>query len=260
MGGLFVAWAFIAAGPSLAGSDGWTAVQSHSGSDDVSNTSSFTYAQHHLRIEDEKRAVILDLQTGTMTYVDPPSRAWARITLAELVELRDAALAQLETKIETLPPNLQKQFRAELERQKRDDRTAPKLRPTDREDTVHDVRCRVHVWSGSDGEGEVCLASKLPVDTRAFEDDAKALGQLLERSGASQTVSSLAFLRLSQGGFPVRTVQRVETSPGSSIRVESTFKDFRPLAAPALMKPPAAYERLEFSELMNRVLRRGAQP
>jgi len=233
----------------------WTARQQHVGpGGQASGASRLTYSQHRLEITDSNRTVILELSSGAMTYIDPASKQWARVTLEELVKLRDAKLAELEARIESLPPQLQEQFESQLEAQRRADQRPPELVETEQWDEVNGYRCRIYRWSGPDGSGEACIAADLPIDLTAFRSDVERLGRRLVEVGASRTMVSMEFLRLSRDGFPVRTRQNIEMMPGQTVQATSTFSDFAPHEA-AVLAPPAGYREVTFEALMRSVAR-----
>jgi len=232
---------------------GWTATQQHTGPQTESGTQSrLTYARHRLRIEDRERTVILQLDSGAMTYIDPATKRWARVTLAELVKMRDEKLAELEQRIEALPPALQKQLRAQLEAQKRADRRPLDLVETGESDTVNGYACRVHRWKSSSGEGAACIAKDVRVDLSAFQSDLEKLGARMLELGATGTVGSMNFLRLSERGFPVRTRQTVQIAPGRTVELTSTFSDFETVEDVDLA-PPDGYRQVDFESLMANV-------
>lgn len=238
-------------------------MQRHLGPDGTSTgQSEVTYSRHRLQIRDEARTVILELGSGAMIYVDPASEQWARVTLEQLVAMRDAKLAELEERIRALPPELQAQFREQLEAQKRADQQHPQLVRTDRTETVSGYACRVHRWRTPEGSGEACIARELPVDMSSFRQDVEALGTRLVQVGAGRTIGSMDFLRLGEEGFPVRTQQRVELAPGQTVEATSVFGDFGSIP-PTELKPPAEYREVDFQTLMKEVATRrgpGAPP
>ena len=242
-----------AAAAPLGSAGSWTALQTHSGPDArVPSRSRLTYAEHRLCIEDERRVAILELDSGAVTYVDRATKTWARVTLEELVKMRDAKLDELEARIDALPESVREAFRAQLEAQMEADRRAPTLRPTNETDEVNGYACRVHRWTGPDGDGEVCIATRLPVDLSAFRADVEKLRARMEALGATRTVGSMDFLRLGDRGFPVRTRQKIQLGPDRTVDAESTFSDFEPVG-PVSLEPPSAYEQVSYVELMRRV-------
>jgi hypothetical protein len=205
-----------------------------------------------LRIEDAGRIAILELDSGAITYVDRATKTWARVTLEELVKMRDAKLAELENRIEELPESVRDAFRARLEAQLEAERRLPSLHPTTETDEVNGYACRVHRWTGPDGDGDVCIATDLPVDLSAFRADIERLRARMEALGATRTVGSMDFLRLGDRGFPVRTRQKIRLGPDRTVEAESTFSNFEAASAVPL-GPPADFERVSHAELMRRL-------
>lgn len=237
---------------------GWTAVQTHrDATGEAVGQSRLTYRDHRLRIDDGTRSVILELESGAMTYVDPDSRRWARVSLEELVKLRDEKLRELEARIEGLPERVRGPLREQLEEQRRAPAPQARLTPTDERKTVNGYACRVHRWKTEDAEGEACIASELPVDVSPFRSDLEGLGARMLRMGAGRSLGAADFLRLSADGFPVQTRQRLVLPDGRQVEAISEFADLEP-APDASMKPPEDYRQVGFRELMTAVAQRGA--
>lgn len=231
---------------------GWTALQTQSGPRGApSEPSRLTYARHRLRIEGPGHVAILELDSGAVTYVDRATKSWARVTLEELVQMRDAQLAKLAARIDELPDGVRESFRAQLKAQMEADQQVPRLRATGDVDEVSGYACRVFRWTGPDGDGDVCIAAELPVDLEAFRADVEQLRARMEALGASRTVGAMDFLRLGDRGFPIRTRQKIRLDD-RTIDVTSTFSDFRP-AEDASLEPPDDYEQVSHAELTRRV-------
>ncbi len=257
-----LAAAAVALAPSLARA-GWYAKQTHSThGQPTKQTSELYYEDHKLRIDAPDQQMILDLTTGTMVLIDPARKSFATVTLDELLAARDQALDQMKARLSSLPKEVRAQVEQQIKAMEASAKADLDLKRTGRKDTINGFRCEVFSWTGPDGKGEACIASKLPVDTSGFQKDVEVLRSRLNDKGAGTGAASLALLQLAREGFPVRSRQSMIMGP-SEVMSTAELTEIRAMKVPAdKLQAPTGYAKRDFRELSGVPAPppRGAQP
>ncbi|MGF1508489.1 MAG: DUF4412 domain-containing protein [Myxococcota bacterium] len=258
---LFAAFAVLWAAASARADDtqGWTALQHHYDPQGKEvGTSQLTYGAHTLRIDSQGRTMVIELTTGTMSIFDDESRSFTRITVEEMIAIRDRMKAELEKQMESLPAEMKAELQAQLETQEEAARAPLKATRTSETDTVHGLSCRIYTWRRPEGPGQACIAVDVPADVDAFRRDLVTLSERMAKVAASGAADSMAFLQLGEYGFPLRTKQQVELG-NESVEVVTTFSDIESKAVDiTFFAPPADYTQRSAEDMMQSMLRRNA--
>ncbi len=248
----------LAGGPTLAAAGGWTAVQrSQTAGQDLEQRSQVAYGHHRLRVDNPGQRLIVEFETGALVYVDLVRRQYARVTLEEMVELRERQMKELKSKLSEVPPQIRDQLEAQLAEATAAAKRSPTPKATKERRRVAGVSCVVHTWSGPDGKGRACLASKLPFNHRPFEKDSAQLAGKMAKLGAGSAAASMAMLQLGGFGFPVEIEQTLRVG-GGSMEVRTVFEELAASDLPlSHFQPPAEFEARGFEALMKETVAAG---
>lgn len=237
---------------------GWHAVQKHTQpGKETSQTSDMYYDDHRLRIDSPDTSMVINLQTGALTVIDAERKQYAEITLEELLGLRDKTIAQMRSQLDALPPEIKAQIEKQIEAQEKASKEDLKLTKTGKSETVAGHGCDVYTWSTAEGDGEACIAKKLPVDMKDFQKDALALRSRLQAKGSGTQAASLAILQLASHGFPVRTRQSMQMGQQKVVS-ETELVKIQSMKVPAdKLKAPAGYQKRDFEQMMSEAVMGG---
>lgn len=229
----------------------WTATQTHfdpSGNEVM--RSRWDYAGHHVRIEGQGRAMVIDLKSGAFTVMMHDARRWARVSLDELIQMRDRMKADLTERMKELPPAMRSQLQAQLEAQVEAARKPLAPRATGVREEIDGLSCEVFRWSRPEGDGSACIATEVGVDVSGFRSDIVALNEKLTALSAGGAADSMVVLQLGDRGFPLRTRQTIQLG-ASTQEIESRFSNIAASKLTAAdFAPPDAYRRVPLEELM----------
>lgn len=247
----------LAAAPAAAAPTGWTAVQrSRSPGSQLEQKAEVTYGHHRLRVDHPGQRLIIDFRTGALVYVDTVEKRYARVTLEEMVALREKQLTEVKARLDQVPPAIRKQMEAQIAEAEKSARRRLDARPTENEETIDGVECTVYTWSSSDGEGRACVATKLPFDPKAFQKDSSRLSRKMQKLGAGSAASSMAILQLGEHGLPIRIDQTLRLGAGD-VQVVSTFESIEAKRHPkSFFEPPSGFARLDFETMMTEAIQR----
>lgn len=235
---------------------GFSALQrSKSGESAIEQTAELSYGHHHLRVDHPGQRLLIDFETGALTVIDLGKKQYARVTLEEMVALRDKQLATIQAALDrappgSIPPEAKKQMEAQLAEAKSVANRSIEAKPTGEKDRVSGVACSVFAWSASDGRGKACIAKKLPFDASAFRKDSLRLSSRMRTLGAGSAASSMAILQLGKHGFPLKIEQTMSLG-AQEVAITSTFENLRAAKHPkSHFAPPAGFEKRAFEAMM----------
>lgn len=241
VGGLF------GAAPASA-AQGWHVVQTQSGGP-TSRTVHLYYADHHLRMESDgdPNAMIIHLPTGNLTIIDGDKKIYTQASLQDLMAMRDKMKASMKERMKSMPEEMRKNIEKMIEEQEAAQNKPLKLEATGKKDKVGGYACTYYTWEGPDGTGQACIADKLPVSTKAFQKDAKALIAAMKKAGAgSSAAASLVELQLADKGFPVKSSRSISMGP-QKIEIVSTLDKIEKKDVPASkLKAPKDFKKTSF--------------
>jgi hypothetical protein len=242
------------AGPGVARA-GWTAKLTSS-SDGPKQSAELFFDNDHFRTDAENApTLIVELNTGKVTILNPKLKKYASVTLDEMVKLRDQNIAELKKQLPNMPPEMRKQLEDQIKLMEGQGAKAKKdLALTDqkKKDKVNGYDCNVYTWSAADGDGEACIAEKIAgVDATEFR---KATAKLADKlSAISGGPSSYAMLTLGTHGFPVRTKQKLKLGD-KQLEVVSEMSDIKTTKLdPAKFQPPKEYAQGDLPSVLGGV-------
>lgn len=213
-------------------------------------TSKVTYGHHHLKIENDPQVMLIDLRSGDMTFVNRQRKEWSRVSLERLVAEQNKALAQMEEQLQSMPPAMRAQVKAQLEAQKKAAGERLEVKKTDEFQSVDGMRCRIHTFSSVEGDGKTCITETDPFDLGDYRSDAGRLRRRLQDLQAGGTKSSMIFLELAHTGFPLKTEQRLRMADQTFV-TSIEFKDLKPTQVSAdVMAPPEDFQEIPFEQLI----------
>lgn len=230
---------------------GWSAVQkSRSAGSDTEQTAQVSYGHHRLRVDNPGQRLIVDFEGGALLYVDTANKAYARVTLEEMVALRDKQLKAVRSQLDQMPPAVRKQMEAQIAEAEKSSKRTIQPKASGKSETVNGFNCQLYTWSSSDGEGRACIARKVPFDARDFRQDSVRLSRQMRKLGAGTAASSMAILQLGEHGFPMRIEQKLKLGP-NVVDVTSTFEDLKAAKLPKdHFAPPKGFKKRDFETMM----------
>src|SRR5207248_2627359 len=116
-------------------------------------------------------SVIIDLEAGRLTFLNHKDKKHASITIEEIIKMRDAQIAQIKAQLPSMPPEVKKQMEDQIKLMEGGEKSADlDVKTTGKKDKVNGYDCEVFKWTGSDGGGEACIATKITgVDPSGFK-------------------------------------------------------------------------------------------
>lgn len=231
---------------------GWSALQRSAleGSKTNDQQIQVSYGHHRLRVDNPGQRLIIDFQTGALTYVDIANKQFSVVTLEEMVALRASQMKAVRQNLEKLPPAMRTQMEAQLA----DAEAAAKRRIDAKADgtkgTFGGLSCEMYAWKGADSSGKACITRKVPFNTEPFRKDSQKLSRKMARLGAGSAASSMTILQLGEHGFPVMIDQRLRLG-ANDVSVMSTFTNVRASTKPkSFYEAPKGYRKRNFEEMM----------
>lgn len=256
------ALASLLGAPALAAETGWSAVQRTSATTGkFEQTATLTYGHHVLRVDLPGQRLLIEFGSGAMTMVDLSRKQFARVTLEELVAVREKQMKMVREQLKDAPPEVKAQMEAQLKQAEESARRTLSPKPTEEKSTIADVPCQYYSWSGTEGSGRACVASgKLPFDASAFQKDSSALAEKMAAKGAGSAASSMAILELGKLGFPLEIIEK-RTLGSSQVEMTTRFEGLKASKqGPAYFQPPKDYAKREFEAMMKEMVSRPAAP
>jgi hypothetical protein len=241
----------VVAAPAAAAPTSWTAVQkSKTPGSPLEQEAEVRYGHHHLRIDMPGQRLVVDFASGALLYIDVSEEQYARVTLEEMVALREKQLTAAEAELEKMPPEIQEQMRGQIEQAKAQSAKKIDARATGTRDEIGGLACEMYTWSSGDGEGEACIAGDPPFDASAFREDSARLAEKMHELGAGSAAASMAILQLGEHGLPV-LIRQTMTLGARSLEVVSTFEDVEAKTLPkSAFLPPKGFRERDFETMM----------
>jgi hypothetical protein len=231
-------------------SAGWHARQTNATEGQpAKQTSDLYYEDHKLRVDTPEQAMIIDLATGGMTVIDPKQKIYAEVTLDELLRMRDEALVQMKQQLSRMPPQIRAQVEKQLETMEKAAKADLKLTRTGKKRTLHGFACEDFAWSGPDGDGEACIAARLPIDVGPFRKDVDVLRAKMAEKGAGTGAAALALLQLARDGFPVWSKQTMTIGPTQLVSITELVSIEKATVPAEKLRAPAGFTKKPFREL-----------
>lgn len=204
--------------------NGWHAVQ-ELGAEARLTKADLYYAHHRLRVETkgEPTVMIIDLPSGDLTLFNPTSKIYAQATLRDLVKMRDAMKQQMEARMASMPAEMKKRLEQMLKQQEEARKQPMKVKKVGKKGKVSGYACEYYDWTGPEGTGQACIATKLPVDLKPFQRDARKLTKALAETGAgSSAATNVELLQMAQYGLALETKKELSLG-GRSVKSTSTL-------------------------------------
>lgn len=231
---------------------GWHAVQTQA-SNQNSRTAHLYYADHNLMMKSDgdPNRMIINLPTGQMTMIDETRKVYTQATLKELMAMRDKMKEQMKSRLAQMPAEMRANIEKVIKEQEEAEKKPLKIKATGKKDTVAGFACSNFTWTGPEGTGESCIATKLPVSTKAFQADAIKLVEVMKKSGAgSAAATNLVELQLAEHGFPLKTVRSISMGP-TQLETTVTLQKIEAADVPAdQLAPPKDFKKTSFEDFM----------
>ncbi|MEM7674451.1 MAG: hypothetical protein AAF449_00450 [Myxococcota bacterium] len=219
--------------------------------DRPARTGRVRYGHHHLRIDQgNETTAIVDLHSGSFTMVMHARKAYTSVSIAQMKAQRAASRTRALAEIERMPPKTRDMLVAQMKAQDAAMTRTANVEVGTQTRKILGQACRQTTWTSPQGRGSACLHMTPPIDTSAFQADARIFERRLRASGIGTGALALPLLMLGPHGFAVRTEEESPFGP-TQVKTKTDYYDGKAkYFSEETFRPPRGYQKLSVDQLM----------